>query len=114
MIVSGVQAILWLVFMIIDYSWWIPNLLFQNLRKSEAKQQTQNKKTVVIVGGSFAGLAALRDLAKKNEHGQYKIVLIEQRQYFEYTPGVLRLFCEPSLYSTLIYPLPTSNEYTHI
>lgn len=62
------------------------------------------RKTVVIVGGSFGGLAALRHLASHAR--DFRVVLVDQREYFEYTPGVLRLFCEPRLFWTMARALP--------
>jgi NADH dehydrogenase FAD-containing subunit len=45
---------------------------------------------VVIVGASFAGLACARSLRM-----DFKVTLVDQRDYFEYTPGILRLFVKP-------------------
>lgn len=42
---------------------------------------------VVVVGGSFSGLCCLRHLKK---HG-FDVTLVEPKEYFEYTPGVLHL-----------------------
>lgn len=77
-------------------------------------------KTVVIVGGNFAGLAALWPLLDEQLQRQraeassssttttshFRLVLIDQRDYSEYTPGILRLFCEPELLDSLAQPLP--------
>jgi NADH dehydrogenase FAD-containing subunit len=64
-------------------------------------------KTVVIVGGNFAGLAALETLKAHRLSGS-NIILIDQRSYSEYTPGILRLFCAPEEYHELAQPLPCS------
>jgi hypothetical protein len=42
---------------------------------------------VVVVGGSFAGLCCVRHLRKHN----FDVTLVEPKEYFEYTPGVLHL-----------------------
>lgn len=34
------------------------------------------------------------------------VILIDQRSFFEYTPGILRAFCEPSSFDDLAKPLP--------
>eukprot|EP00929_Paragymnodinium_shiwhaense_P119473 TRINITY_DN9137_c0_g1_i2.p1 TRINITY_DN9137_c0_g1~~TRINITY_DN9137_c0_g1_i2.p1 ORF type:complete len:483 (-),score=86.73 TRINITY_DN9137_c0_g1_i2:388-1779(-) len=60
-------------------------------------------KTVVIVGGNFAGQSALHELA---DNPDFRVILIDQKDYFEYTPGVLRLFCEPTLFDSMAAPLP--------
>jgi len=65
---------------------------------------TKAGKTVVIVGGSFAGLAALRHLSSHDPG--LRVILVDQREYFEYTPGVLRLFCDPHLFKTMARPSP--------
>jgi len=70
-----------------------------------APQSGETLQTVVIVGGNFAGLAALWKLLAA---GNFQIVLIDQRNYSEYTPGILRLFCEPRLFADLAQPLPSS------
>ena len=45
-----------------------------------------NRPKVLIVGGSFSGLAAARHLKKSAD-----VILIEPRDYFEYTPGILHV-----------------------
>jgi apoptosis-inducing factor 2 len=68
-------------------------------------------QTVVIVGGNFAGLAALGELLSNRNKSNLQIILIDQRAYSEYTPGILRLFCEPELFHQVAQPLPTSQQY---
>src|SRR3989344_3467912 len=48
------------------------------------------KKKVVIIGGGFAG----SDVAKKVEK-EVDVTLIDTKNYFEFTPGVLRTIVEP-------------------
>lgn len=71
-------------------------------------------KTVVIVGGNFAGLAALRELqkwqTKQHQKDRIRIVLIDKREYFEYTPGILRLLREPDYFFHLAQELPKTND----
>ena len=55
--------------------------------KMKLQSATQRPK-IVIVGGSFAGLCAIRHLKK---YPDLDITLIEPKDYFEYTPGVLHL-----------------------
>ena len=42
------------------------------------------RKRVLIIGGGFAGLQVVKDLAKKCE-----VTVVDVRDFFEYTPGVL-------------------------
>ena len=80
---------------------------------SSTSALSKDVKTVVIVGGSFGGITALRHL-----YGQpnIRVILIDQRKYYEYIPSVLRLFCEPSLHQTISRPMPTliePNQFVH-
>merc|ERR1711871_336813 len=52
------------------------------------------------------GLTALRSLTN---YPGLRVVLVDQRKYFEYVPGVLRLFCDPSLHSSITRPMPSSS-----
>lgn len=52
-----------------------------------------NRKRVVIVGASFAGCKTEQILAR---HGTVDITLVDSRSYFEYVPGALRCFVDPS------------------
>lgn len=68
-------------------------------------------KTVVVVGGNFAGLAAVSELlSQKGNQFNLKVILIDQRDYSEYTPGILRLFCDTSAFFHMTQPLPASNK----
>lgn len=49
-----------------------------------------SRKRVVIVGGGFAGRSARRAL-----RGDFEVVLIDAKGYFEYTPSMLRCLVEP-------------------
>jgi apoptosis-inducing factor 2 len=107
-LVVTAQVVLWAIFMAIDACLLIPSIIYRYVsriqsRPSDSARGQPRTKTVVIVGGNFAGLTALRDL---QNHPFLRVILIERRDYFEYTPGVLRLFCEPHLIHKLAYPLP--------
>lgn len=47
----------------------------------------RTRPRVVVVGGSFAGLCCVRHLKKQN----FDVTLVEPKEYFEYTPGILHL-----------------------
>ncbi|CAB9514455.1 Apoptosis-inducing factor homolog B [Seminavis robusta] len=119
--VVAAQFLFWGIFMMIDAYLLIPSIILRYLARiksqSEAGQPQQQQQrqgglrqprqrranTVVVVGGSFAGLAALR---KFENNPLFRVILIDPKQYFEYTPGILRLVCEPNLFRKLAYPLP--------
>ncbi len=47
-------------------------------------------KRVVIIGGGFAGTYAAKKLEKN-----FDVTLIDTKEYFEYTPGILRVIVNP-------------------
>ena len=49
------------------------------------------KKTLVIVGGGFAGSVIARNL-----QNSCNTILIDEKSFFEYTPSILRSIVEPS------------------
>ena len=49
------------------------------------------KKRIVIIGGGFAGSL----IAKKLEN-KFKTILIDNKDYFEYTPGILKTIVKPT------------------
>lgn len=49
------------------------------------------KKKVVVIGGGFAGSHAAKHLDK-----HFDVTLIDTKDYFEFTPGILRTIVEPS------------------
>ncbi|MBX4212434.1 FAD-dependent oxidoreductase [Candidatus Pacearchaeota archaeon] len=48
-------------------------------------------KKVVVIGGGFAGAYCARNLEK-----DFHVTLIDNKDYFEFTPGVLRTIVEPA------------------
>ena len=50
------------------------------------------KTKVVVIGGSFAGLRVQRELGD-----DFDVTVVDLKQYFEYTPGVLRLYTQPKV-----------------
>jgi apoptosis-inducing factor 2 len=49
------------------------------------------RKKVVVIGGGFAGSHVAKHLEKK-----FSVTLIDEDDYFEFTPGILRTIVEPS------------------
>jgi len=61
-------------------------------------------KSVVIVGSGFGGLEAVRVLSSDP---RFNVTLISRRDHFEYTPGILRLFCDADLFWHMACPIPS-------
>jgi NADH dehydrogenase FAD-containing subunit len=145
-IVETTIGVLWTILKIIELYLWIPTRLYKlylsfiiptvaSTASNRSSSTTVNNndsdeggggdygtktkiKTVVIVGGNFAGLAALWKLLDEQvkiassgnvHHQRFRIILLDQRDYSEYTPGILRLFCEPTLLDTLAQSLPPNS-----
>ncbi|KAJ3091912.1 hypothetical protein HK102_012584 [Quaeritorhiza haematococci] len=56
---------------------------------------------VVIVGGGFCGLnvaSLLQDMEV------FSVILIDAKEYFEYTPSTITATCNPDVYSSIRYP----------
>jgi NADH dehydrogenase FAD-containing subunit len=56
------------------------------------------QRRVLIIGGSFAGLACARDL--KNH---FLVTIVDAKEFFEYTPGVLRAYVKPKHLDALTF-----------
>merc|ERR1719316_2392114 len=57
-------------------------------------------RRVLIIGGSFCGLLCGRDLT----HG-FLVTIVDAKEFFEYTPGVLRAFVKPKHLDALTFTL---------
>jgi len=114
--VKAATGFLWAVFGLFDFTISIASLFCnKNTTLDERRRDSgRDVKTVAIVGGNFAGLAALRELQQWQkvhcEKARLRIVLIDKRAYSEYTPGILRLFCEPEYFFRLAQALPEKND----
>ena len=56
------------------------------------------KRRVLVIGAGFSGLLAARDLA-----GDFEVTVVDAKEYFEYTPGVLRAFVHPEHFDALSF-----------
>jgi len=63
-----------------------------------------HQKDVVIVGASFGGLAVLHELQGRHD---LRITLVDYKDYFEYTPGILRCFVDAPYLRQLTCKLPS-------
>jgi len=93
---------IWAVWLLLEAA-NIPLTIFRALSSLLRPSSVEGKPRVVIVGGSFAALAAYRHLAR-----QFRVTLVDFKQYFEYTPGILRAFVEPAALSQMTCPLARS------
>ena len=77
-------------------------------RKNEANKHAGSR--VCIIGASFGGIATLKGLASKPN---VDITIIDSRDYFEYTPGILRAFVQPDHIHKLTADLKRLEELGH-
>ena len=74
-----------------------------------AKRLHGTRPTVLIVGASFAGLYCQRALSD-----EFDVTLVDRKDYYEYTPGVLRVLAHPRHLRNIVGPLPrTRNRFLH-
>ena len=101
--------LVWLGFMLANFLLRLLQMLHRVVTSYRLLLCNDEKpKVVVIVGASFGGLAAQRELSGRRD---VKVRLIDFKNYFEYTPGALRCFVDPSYLKELTCPLPqTRNE----
>ncbi len=60
------------------------------------------RKSVVIIGGGFAGASCARQLQQ-----HFDVTLIDDKEYFEYTPSIVRYVVEPSCAGRIRIPHST-------
>jgi len=58
------------------------------------------KRKVLVVGGQFSGGFTARELKKK-----FHVTIVDAKEYFEYTPGILRAFVKPAHFDALSFTL---------
>lgn len=58
------------------------------------------QRRVLVIGGSFAGLCVARDL-----RDFFLVTIVDAKEYFEYTPGVLRAYVKPKHLDALTFTL---------
>jgi len=59
-----------------------------------------SQRRVLVVGGSFAGLCVARDMST-----HFLVTIVDCKEFFEYTPGVLRAYVKPKHYDALSFNL---------
>lgn len=102
--VELVICVVWAVLEVLNVILLVPQFLL-DLAYAAMTRSEERQKRVVIVGASFGGLAAQRELSGRSD---LKVSLIDYKSYFEYTPGILRCFVQPTFLKQLTCPLPAS------
>lgn len=57
-------------------------------------------RRVLVVGGGFSGVVVAKDLK-----WSFDVTIVDAKEFFEYTPGILRAFVKPSHFDTLSFCL---------
>lgn len=60
------------------------------------------KSEVVVIGAGVAGLQAAVDLSRTK---RFNVTVVDTKDYFEYTPGIMRAYMEPSLFNLIAFPV---------
>jgi len=60
----------------------------------------KDKRKVLIVGGQFSGLFTARVLKK-----HFHVTICDAKEFFEYTPGILRCYVKPAHFDSLSFTL---------
>ena len=85
-VVETVIFIVWVLLLIVNVLLHVLQLVYRLLTACVGLvRPTEKPRHVVIVGASFGGLAAQRELVGRRD---VKVTLIDFKRYFEYTPGV--------------------------
>ena len=87
-VIESVIYLLWAILEIVNVILKVLELMYRPFDACAGLlAPNDSPKHVVIVGASFGGLAAQRELAGRRD---VKVTLIDFKSYFEYTPGVPR------------------------
>jgi NADH dehydrogenase FAD-containing subunit len=62
-------------------------------------------RRVLIIGGGFSGMLAAKDLK-----WAFDVTIVDAKEFFEYTPGILRAFVKPSHFEALSFSLAPAIE----
>lgn len=58
------------------------------------------KRRVLIIGGQFSGTFVGRELKKR-----FHVTIVDAKEFFEYTPGILRAYVKPAHFDALTFTL---------
>jgi len=62
------------------------------------------RKRLLVIGCGPAGLFVAKKLAKK-KGGDFSVLVVEPKEYYEFTPGILRGMCDPKSMDSLVFKL---------
>jgi hypothetical protein len=68
--------------------------------KTGGRTQPLVQRRVLIIGGGFSGLACGRDLKS-----EFLCTIVDAKEFFEYTPGILRAYVKPKHLDALTFTL---------
>ena len=104
LLIEGIIFIVWVLLEIVDVLLRVLGAIWTKVSECMASAE-HRPKHVVIVGASFGGLAAQRELSGRRD---VNVTLVDFKSYFEYTPGILRCFVQPDFLKQLTCALPAS------
>eukprot|EP00930_Biecheleria_cincta_P007446 TRINITY_DN108664_c0_g1_i1.p1 TRINITY_DN108664_c0_g1~~TRINITY_DN108664_c0_g1_i1.p1 ORF type:complete len:476 (+),score=69.26 TRINITY_DN108664_c0_g1_i1:25-1452(+) len=61
-------------------------------------EDPDGKRRVLVVGGGLAGLAAARELRH-----QFRVTVVDAKEYFEFTSGMMRAYVQPDHWDSLTF-----------
>ena len=81
---------------------FVPSSL-SSFSRASVSSSSSSPPRVLVVGGSFAGLTFCRELLHRLPAATtVAVTLVEPRQWFEYTPGILRAVVRPSHHPSIL------------
>ncbi|KAF4661948.1 hypothetical protein FOL47_006478 [Perkinsus chesapeaki] len=66
-----------------------------------------DKRRALVIGGGFSGMFAANELKSR-----FEVTLVDAKEYFEYTPGILRAYVKPGHYDALSFTYQSILERT--
>lgn len=103
-VIESVIYLLWAILEVVNVILKVLELMYRPFDACAGLlAPNDSPKHVVIVGASFGGLAAQRELAGRRD---VKVTLIDFKSYFEYTPGVRPPHARSPAPSSRLLPYP--------
>lgn len=79
------------------------------------KFDSSDKANIVVVGGGFAGVSAVKELAKKLDKSRYELILLTSKPYFVHILALARMSVvdTDNLDNTALIPYSKLQGFTH-